>query len=147
VTLFIAALIVAFLGIGAAFHFYWGFGGQVGLSVAVPHRIEGSSPGGHRPLFTPGAVATLAVAAGLSLICVALILYVSGTTLGLPRGLWRIGIAVVGLVFLLRGFSWHPYFGLFKTVHGTAFAHNDTWFYSPGCVLVGVGFLWLAWIG
>jgi len=30
-------------------------------------------------------------------------------------------------------------------VHGTAFARNDTWFYSPGCVLTGLGFLWLAW--
>ena len=48
---------------------------------------------------------------------------------------------------MLRGFSWHPYFGLFKQVHRTAFARNDTWFYSPGCVLTGLGFLWLAWGG
>ena len=145
-TVFIAALIVAFLGVGAALHFYWGFGGRIGSSVAVPHRIDGESHTG-MPLFKPGAVATLAVALALSLICVALALYVSGATLGLPRGLWWIGMAAVGLVLLLRGFSWHPYFGLFKTVRTTAFARNDTWFYSPGCVLTGLGFLWLAWGG
>src|SRR5882672_10419364 len=77
VTVFIAALIVAFLGTGAAFHFYWGFGGRLGSSVAVPHRIDGESRNG-APLFKPGAVATLAVAVALSLICVALVLYVSG---------------------------------------------------------------------
>jgi hypothetical protein len=144
---FVAGLIVAFLGLGAAFHFYWGLGGRVGHRVSVPERVDARSRGAGTPLFTPSPAATLGVAIVLTLICAALVLYVAGVTFGLPRGLWRIGIAVVGLVFLLRGFSWHPYFGLFKRVHGTAFARNDTWFYSPGCVLVGIGFIWMAWAG
>jgi hypothetical protein len=143
----VAALIVAFLGVGAGFHFYWGFGGRVGHRVSVPERVDAQSRGSSTPLFAPSPAATLGVAVALTLICVALVLYVAGVTLGLPRVLWRIGIAGGGLVFLLRGFSWHPYFGLFKRVHGTAFARNDTWFYSPGCVLVGIGFVWLAWGG
>lgn len=143
----LAALIVAFLGTGAAFHFYWGLGGRVGHRVSVPERVDAQSRAEGTPLFTPSPAATLGVGFVLTLICAALTLYVAGVTLGLPRVLWRIGMACVGLVFLLRGFSWHPYFGLLKRVHGTAFARSDTWFYSPGCVLVGAGFLWMSWAG
>jgi hypothetical protein len=147
VTLGLAALMAAFLGTGAAFHFYWGFGGRAGLNVAVPHRAGDGARGDGAPLFTPGPFATLGVAVALSLIVAALAVYVLGATFLLPRGVWRIGMAAIGCVFLLRGFSWHPYFGLFKRVYGTAFARNDTWFYSPGCVATGAGFLWLAWVG
>ena len=140
-------MIVAFLGLAAAFHFYWGFGGRIGHRVSVPERVDAQSRAEGTPLFTPSPVATLGVGVVLTLICASLVLFVSGATLGVPRGLWRIGMACVGLVFLLRGFSWHPYFGLFKRVHGTAFARNDTWFYSPGCVLVGIGFLYFAGTG
>jgi hypothetical protein len=117
----------------------------VGLNVAVPHRAGDAALPDGAPLFTPGPVATLGVAVALSLIVGALVLYVSGATFLLPRGVWRIGMAAIGCVFLLRGFSWHPYFGLFKRVRTTAFARNDTWIYSPGCVLTGLGFLYLAW--
>ena len=39
------------------------------------------------------------------------------------------------------------YVGLFKTVRTTDFARSDTLFYSPGCVVTGLGFLLLAWQG
>lgn len=137
----IALPMAAFLGAGAAFHFYWGFGGRAGLRVAVPERLDGT------PLMVPSRAATLGVAAALSLILAVLIVYVAGWTFGLPRGVWRIAMAMLGAIFLARGLSWHPYFGLFKRVRTTEFARNDTWLYSPGCVVTGIGFLWLAWAG
>ena len=140
-TQLIALLIGGFLGVGAAFHFYWGFGGQYGRRVAVPQRLDGT------PLFVPSAAATFAVALGLTLILVVLAVYAMRLDTGLPRSALRIAMAALALIFLARGLSWHPYAGLFKSVRATDFGRNDTWLYSPGCVLAGLGFLLLAWEG
>jgi hypothetical protein len=141
VTQLIAVLIGAFLTAGAAFHFYWGFDGQYGRRVAVPQHPDGT------PLFVPSAAATLGVALGLTLIVAALAAYALRLDLPLPRSALRIAMAALAVVFLARGLSWHPYAGLFKRVRTTDFARNDTWIYSPGCVLAGFGFLLLAWEG
>jgi hypothetical protein len=137
----IALPIGGFLTVGAAFHFYWAFGGQVGRRVAVPQRLDGT------PLFAPSVAATLGVALGLTLIVALLAAYVLRLDLPVPRSTLRLAMAALALIFLARGFSWHPYFGLFKRVRTTDFARNDTWLYSPGCVLAGLGFVLLAWEG
>jgi Protein of unknown function (DUF3995) len=141
VTELIALLMGAFLAAGAAFHFYWGFGGQYGRRVAVPQRVDGS------PLFVPTNAATLAVALLLTLMLVVLAVYAMRLDLPLPRGALRTAMLVLALIFLARGLSWHAYIGLFKTVRTTDFARNDTLFYSPGCIVTGLGFLLLAWEG
>ena len=66
-TTLIVLPMVAFIAAGAAFHFYWGFGGRAGWRVAVPQRADGT------PLFVPSRAATLAVAFGLALMLVALV--------------------------------------------------------------------------
>jgi len=141
VTEWIALPIAAFLAAGAAFHFYWGFGGQYGRRVAVPQRVDGT------PLFVPTKAATLAVALLLTLMLLALAAYAMRLDLPLPRSALRIVMLVLAVIFLARGLSWLPYAGIFKTVRTTDFARSDTLFYSPGCVLSGLGFLLLAWEG
>jgi Protein of unknown function (DUF3995) len=141
VTQLIALLIGGFLSVGAAFHFYWGFGGQYGRRVAVPQRLDGT------PLFAPSAAATLGVALGLTLIVALLAAYATRLDLPVPRNALRIAMAALAMLFLARGLSWHPYAGLFKRVRTTDFARNDTWLYSPGCLVAGLGFLLLAWEG
>ena len=140
-TQLIALLIFAFLAVGAAFHFYWGFGGRYGHRVAVPQRPDGT------PLFVPSVAATFAVAFGLTFVLLVVAVYAMRADLAVPRGLLRIGMVVLSLIFLARGLSWHPYVGLFKSVRATDFGRNDSWFYSPGCVIAGLGFLLLAWDG
>jgi uncharacterized protein DUF3995 len=141
VTQLIAVLIGGFLGVGAAFHFYWGFGGQYGRRVAVPQRLDGT------PLFVPSVAATFAVAFALTFILLVTAVYAMRMDLAVPRDLLRIGMLGLALIFLARGLSWHPYVGLFKRVRATDFGRNDTRFYSPGCVIAGFGFLLLAWEG
>ena len=140
-TQLIALPMAAFLGAAIAFHFYWGIGGQYGRTVSVPQRDDGT------PLLVPTAAATLAVAAVLTVILVALGIYVMPVNVLLPRRLLRAGLVLFGVIFLARGLSWHPYIGLFKRVRTTNFARNDTRFYSPGCIATGLGFLFLAWQG
>jgi hypothetical protein len=141
VTELIALLMGAFLTAGAAFHFYWGFGGRYGRRVAVPQRVDGT------PLFVPSNAATLGVALLLTLMLVALAAYAMRLDLPLPRSSLRIGMVALALIFLARGLSCHAYVGLLKTVRTTDFARNDTLFYSPACVVTGLGFLLLAWEG
>jgi hypothetical protein len=141
VTELIALLMGAFLTAGAVFHFYWGFGGRYGWRVAVPQRTDGT------PLFVPTKVTMLAVALLLTLMLAALAAYAMRLELPLRRSSLRIGMVILGPLFLARGLSWHPYIGLFKSVRTTAFARNDTLFYSPGSVVTGLGFLLLAWEG
>jgi hypothetical protein len=137
----IALLMGAFLAAAAAFHFYWGLGGQYGRQVAVPQREDGTS------LFVPTTTATLAVALVLTLMLVALAVYEMRLDLFLPRSWLRLGMGFLAVIFLIRGLSWHPYIGHFKTVRTSDFARNDTFFYSPGCIVTGLGFLLLAWEG
>ena len=140
-TALIALVIAAFLATAAGFHLYWGLGGRHGWSVAVPQRIGGE------PLFVPGAAATLAVAAVLLVVLVSLAFYALPVEIPVPRFWLRLLMAGFGLVFLARGLIWHDYVGFFKKVRATGFGRNDTWFYSPACVLAGIGFLVLAWHG
>jgi hypothetical protein len=141
VTQLIALPMAAFLSAAIVFHFYWGIGGRYGRTVAVPQREDGT------PVFVPTATATLAVAAVLTAILVALVIYVMRLNLPVPRGVLRSGMVLLAAIFLARGLSWHRHVGLFKTVRTTDFARNDTWFYSPGCIATGLGFLLLAWAG
>ena len=46
-----------------------------------------------------------------------------------------------GLVLLLRAIGDFNLVGFFKRIRGSAFARMDTWFYSPLCVLLGIGLL------
>jgi len=137
----IAIAIAVFLATAIGFHTYWGLGGQYARHVSVPHKIDGT------PLFVPSALATLSVALILLFMLAALAIYSLRLDVSLPRAWLRALIAALAFVFLARGLSWHPYVGLFKTVRITEFGRKDTWFYSPACVLAGVGLLVLAWEG
>ncbi len=137
----LTAVICAFWMVAAAFHFYWAFGGKFGFSVAVPQLPNGN------PLFKTRIEATLFVAAALVAMVAALLVYSFHVEFLLSRTWQGIGLTILSAVFLARGLSWHRYVGLFKKVRDTDFARNDTWFYSPACVLAGIGVLWLVWLG
>jgi Protein of unknown function (DUF3995) len=121
------ALILAGLGI---LHVYWALGGRWAMGAAVPEH-EG------RPLFQPGVVATLVVAA----------LLFGATILVLPQGahgfllsepLTSWGRWVVAVAFMARAIGDFRYVGFFKRVRGTRFADLDTRVYSPLCFALGL---------
>jgi hypothetical protein len=58
---------------------------------------------------------------------------------------WACG--AVGVAFALRAVGEFRLVGFFKSVKGTEFAAMDTWFYSPLCLAIGAGALWLAFVG
>ncbi len=132
-------LLISFVGL-AALHLYWALGGKFGMSAALP-EIDGA------PVFTPGAVATIAVAfvlTGFGLIALVLgfgfgVSYAPALTpYAVPLGF------TFGGVLVLRAVGEFKYVGFFKRVKGSKFATYDSWLFSPFCLLAGGAFLALA---
>ena len=51
---------------------------------------------------------------------------------------------LLGVIFILRAIGEFQMLGFFKSIRGTDFAFWDTWLYTPLCLTLGVGALWLA---
>lgn len=131
------ALVAVFLAL-AALHVYWAFGGRWGASVAVP-EVDG------RPSFRPSRVATLTVAWLLG--TAAAIVAMRSNAMagqGAIRSLVHLGAWTLSAVFALRAVGNFDTFGFLKLTRDTAFAHYDTFLFSPLCVAISLGCLLVA---
>ena len=135
----LALICAAILMFIAGFHFYWGFGGTVGMAVAIPQSESGEA------LFKPSALAAHFIR--LALVAAALcVLAWSGRIplpLPLPPVAMRTIVALLAFVFSARALAWFRYAGLFKKVRDTAFGRYDTFFYCPLCLFLGLGLFYL----
>lgn len=122
----------------AALHFFWAAGGRLGVGAAVP------STGGV-PAFSPGPLATLAVA--FALVGAALLVASAGGRLSLPFPRRLIdGLALLlAFVMIARAIGDFRLLGFFKTRGDGAFATLDTFVYSPLCLLLGAAILLILW--
>jgi hypothetical protein len=126
----IEALVLASIGL---LHFYWATGGQRARLAAIP-EYEG------RRVISPGPLGTVAV--GISLLCAALFV---GWTAGLwapaslPHGVPRVATSILSAIFIVRAIGDRRYVGFLKQVRDTEFARLDTRYYSPLCLLLGLG--------
>jgi Protein of unknown function (DUF3995) len=131
----ITIVCAAILLFGAGFHFYWGCGGRVGSSVALPQRADGVGAFRSNPA---GAILVGFFLAGI----LVLVLALSGAvSLPVPRQWLRIGAVLLSMLFLARALSWYKYVGFFKSIRSTRFAKYDTWMYSPLCLLLSLGLM------
>lgn len=125
-TLAIAFCVLSLLHVG------WALGWRGGHVQVLPER-DGA------PLFRPGPLSTLAVAAVLFL---AALIVTQRAGLGrelLPAALVRPGCWAVSIALVFRAVGEFRYVGFFKRVRDTAFARMDTRYYSPLALLLGVG--------
>lgn len=134
----VVALCSAILLLGACFHLYWGFGGRLGAGVALPQREDGT------PAIKETAFGAMAVGLILALVLLLVLGFAGAVRLPVPQSLLKVGIILWALIFTARALSWSQYFGLFKRVRTTRFASYDSWFYSPSCLLLGLGLFYLA---
>ncbi len=131
-TALLAIALAAVLVLLAALHLYWALGGRWGWDAAVPTEpTEGGEP-----TFTPGPLATAAVAVFLLTAALVALAAAGLTALPVPRGLVRFGIWALAAVFLLRAVGDFRYAGFFKRVHTTRFAALDTRLYAPLCLVL-----------
>ena len=137
ITVLIPAALAAVLAVLSAIHVFWAAGGRLGTGGAVP-EVSG------RPAFTPSPALTLLVAAALAL--AALVALSRGQLLWPSLSGSFVHWAAVGLgaVFLLRAVGEFRLVGFFKRVRGTSFARWDDWLFSPLCLLIALGFFFVA---
>lgn len=137
-TIAVIAFCSALLLLGSGFHIYWGFGGRIGAGVALPQREDGT------PAVKETAFGAIAVGLVLALVLLLVFGFTGMVRLPLSQQVLRAGIILLAIIFTARALSWSRYFGLFKRVRTTRFASYDTFFYSPSCLLLGLGFFYLA---
>ena len=116
------------------FHFYWAFGGKLGLDSALPTKD------GVR-LINPGRVLTFFVGVFLFIFSfVAYMLYFSSVK---PDFSTNIGWTIAA-VFIIRAIGEFNAVGFFKKIKSTKFAKYDTRLFSPLCLFLGVAFALLS---
>ena len=134
---FLGVISVLLLFLISAIHVYWAFGGKWGISGVIPTKnID-------QKVMSPPFIATLIVAiviAGFAIIYAKKLALFSSITF--PNWVNIYGIYIVAGVFIARAIGDFTYVGFFKRIKNTKFAKNDTLYFSPLCLFLGVvGFI------
>jgi hypothetical protein len=114
----------------SAIHIYWGFGGKSGSAASIPAKENG------KPVMNPGKIDCFAVALGLFVFGVFVLVKAGIILFILPKWLSQYGLWVIAAIFLLRAIGEFRYIGFFKKIKTTTFGQMDTEFYSPLCLLI-----------
>ena len=126
----IIIITVTLLIIMALFHFYWAFGGKVGLDKVLPTK-DG------KRLINPGKVLTFVV--GIVLLGFSLVAYVLYFNAIKEDYIIYLGW-LVSILFFIRAIGDFNAVGFFKKVKSTDFAEYDTKYFSPVCLYLAVVF-------
>lgn len=136
---FITIITVIALIVMAGFHFYWVFGGKIGLDKALPSR-DGEL------LLKPSKAMTFLV--GVILLLFAYIAFALGfydfDTIENKSFYQYFGV-FLSIIFTLRAIGEFNVVGFFKKVKDTPFAIYDTRYYSPLCLILGFIFALLVY--
>ncbi len=128
----------------ALLHAYWGFGGF--WPAATEQELIKTVVGAPHLKNMPGTGVTLIVAAlimGAGFIA----LFASGVLPFVSHTLARIAAIAAGAIFLARGVAGLAHLSIYKTWIAEPFATLNVQFYSPLCLAIGAGFLFLALTG
>lgn len=117
----------------SSIHFYWAFGGQWGSDAVLPTKANNNTK-----VLNPSILPTLIVAFGL-LGFGLFILVMSGLiSFNIPQWLNNYGLWIIASIFTLRAIGDFNYVGFFKKIKHTKFGKNDTKYFSPLCLIIGI---------
>jgi hypothetical protein len=129
----VITVVISLLGV---IHLYWAFGSPHSYAATIP-EIEG------RRAFSPSRCATIAVA--LALFIAATLVAISGRLLEdpFPSAFVRVPTILLGVLLVARAIGDFRLLGFFKQKNTSRFARLDTMLYSPLCLALGVGVLFV----
>lgn len=136
---FIAIITIFTLITMGLFHFYWAFGGKIGLDKALPTK-DGIK------LLNPSNALTFFV--GVVLIVFAYIVYglqFYDFTVNTNRSFYLYSGIFLSIIFTIRAIGEFNAVGFFKKIKDTEFAIYDTKYFSPLCIILSVIFAMLAY--
>lgn len=135
----IASVTIITLTIAGLFHFYWAFGGTLGLDRAIPTK-DGIA------LLNPGKILTIIV--GFIILSFAWIAYVLNfkdlSMISYSKQIVYAGWFLSG-VFAIRSIGDFNMVGLFKKIKTTKFAEFDTKYFIPLTSFWAITFALLAY--
>ncbi len=113
-------------------HFSWVFGSKWGFEESLPKNEKGER------LLNPSKKDSAVVGIGLLLFAIFYRVKVGIIPIDLPA--WVLSVAgwVIPTIFLFRAMGDFKYVGFFKQVKGTDYALNDTKYFSPLCLILGL---------
>lgn len=130
----IAVSTIIILIVISFFHFYWVFGGRIGLDKSLPTTPDG------KLLLNPAKPLTFLV--GIVILSFAFVAY--KLYYDYSNDLYSYLGWTIGIVFLLRSIGEFNAVGFFKRIKNTSFAKYDTLFYSPLCLYLALAYALLA---
>lgn len=86
----------------------------------------------------PGVLPTLIVALGLLEIGFFILIKSRLILFNIPLWLDNYGLWIIAGIFILRAIGEFNYVGFFKKIKQTKFGKNDTKYYSPLCLTIGI---------
>lgn len=117
----------------SSIHFYWAFGGKWGSDAVLPTKDDNNTK-----VLNPTILPTLIVAFGL--IGFGLFILVKSGIIAFNIPLWldKYGLWIIASIFTLRAIGDFNYVGFFKKIKQTKFGKNDTKYFSPLCLTIGI---------
>lgn len=131
-TILISIIVFSVFIFLSGIHFYWALGGRWGSQSVFPTKDEHTKPQ------MPGAIPTFIVAFGLFAMGLFILLKAGFIPLSIPSWLNSYGLWILGGIFIVRAIGDFNYVGFFKKIKTTGFGKNDTKYYSPLCLLLGI---------
>lgn len=122
-------------------HVYWASGGKWGTKGVYP------TPDTQTPPKNPGIVPTLIVAVGLFGFGIFYLIKVRIVSAVLPLWLEKYGLWILMTIFTVRAIGDFKYLGFFKKIKNTKFGQNDTHYFAPLCLIIGILTLLIAVTG
>lgn len=130
---FLGVICVLILFFISLIHVYWAFGGTLWVNAVIPTKTV------NEKAINPPKVFTFVVAMVISGFAIVYAEKIQLFTFrSVPTWLQDYGLYVVASIFLIRAIGDFKYVGFFKKVKSTGFAINDTKYFSPLCLFLGV---------
>ncbi len=131
--IFFVLINTAFFIMMSFVHVYWALSGNLGKRGVLPTLHDG------KPVINPGIVGTFAIAAFLGICAFITIGSLDIYDAFIPHAAIKYATLVITILFLLRAMGDFKYMGFFKKIKGTHFAKNDSRYFSPLCLFLGLG--------
>jgi len=113
-------------------HFYWAFGGKIGMDKALPTDEKGNK------VLNPKALESLVVAIGLFLFAAFYFMKLDLVNFELHSLISDYAAWLISSIFILRAIGDFNYIGFFKKVKSTEFAKLDSKYFSPLTLALGL---------
>ncbi len=132
-TIIIAIILFLIFLFISSIHIYWAFGGNWGSDAVLPTKDDNNTK-----VLNPSILPTLIVAFGLLGFGLHILIISGLIAFDIPQWLSNYGLWIIASIFTLRAIGDFKYVGFFKKIKLTKFGENDTKYFSPLCLTIGI---------